>query len=81
MSAQERHTMVVKNFESPPRYGRDGNRQLWDFWPTSASEPLDGSERSGAYREVKAQGLGFILVRNTFFLHPLEFWRPHVWYA
>lgn len=47
MSAQERHTMVVKNFESVGMGVMETGMAL--VLARSASEPLDGSERSGAY--------------------------------
>ncbi len=47
MTAQERHTMVVKNFESVGMGVMETG--MASVLARSASEPLDGSERSGAY--------------------------------
>ncbi|EBK6152603.1 lipid A biosynthesis lauroyl acyltransferase [Salmonella enterica] len=60
MSAQERHTMVVKNFESVGM-GVMETGMAW-FWPDRRVNRWMEASGLEHIREVKAQGLGFILV-------------------
>ncbi len=60
MSAQERHTMVVKNFESVGMGVMETG--MARFWPDRRVNRWMKASGLEHIREVKAQGLGFILV-------------------